>query len=319
MILPSLCSIRMYVAPSFEAEWLLQLIFTYWGSWWIGYVFAKKKLRIPPKILIIQPFNLTFSIPDCGLLCLLSCDQSWTLFCIYSGYVSESCFSRCQSWYTLHWLALNFRMYVELAIPEYLLIWILWLLSQWVCTMLCLHGGGSDIFQQRVSCIINHDLCVVTYCLFTSCSSLDKPQHATDFSQLCFEYGVSSLNHTYLHAECHCQLWIIVYLFNVGSVFDVPATVLTQLQHVTWPCKQDHVSLLTMLAMTIGQQFVIHLTITSLVGSLTCPVDSCQLHNHWLFSEWNKSIDMLTKSSEGRKPRARWRRQRSDNFSPTYI
>jgi len=117
----------------------------------------------------------------------------------------------------------------------------LWLLSQWVRTMLCLGGNECDIFQQRVSCIINHDLCVVvTYCLSTSCSSLDEPQRGTDFSQLCFEYGVSSLNHVYSHTECYCQLWIIVYIFNVGSVFDVSATVLTQLQHAMWPCKQDH-------------------------------------------------------------------------------
>jgi len=94
--------------------------------------------------------------------------------------------------------------------------------------MLCLHGNECDIFQQRVSCIINHDLCVVvTYCLFTSCSSLDKPQHGTDFSQLCFEYGVSSLNHVSLHAECYRQLWIIVYLFNVGSVLALSHVLLT--------------------------------------------------------------------------------------------
>jgi hypothetical protein len=37
----SLCSIRMYVVPSFEAEWLLQLIFIYQCSWWIWYVFCK--------------------------------------------------------------------------------------------------------------------------------------------------------------------------------------------------------------------------------------------------------------------------------------
>ena len=37
------------------------------------YVFWKKKLNIPPKILIIQPFNPTFSITDCELWRLLSC------------------------------------------------------------------------------------------------------------------------------------------------------------------------------------------------------------------------------------------------------
>ena len=45
----------------------------------------------------------------------------------------------------------------------------------------------------------------------------------------CFEYGVSSLNHVCFHAECYSQLWIIIYLFNVGSIFDVSATVMTQL------------------------------------------------------------------------------------------
>jgi len=150
--------------------------------------------NIQPHFLYTRLWVIVFTF-------LCSNDHSWTLFFIYSGCVSKSCFSHCQLWYKLHWLVLTFRMYVELIIPDYILIWTLWLLSQWVRTMLCLHSNECDIFQQRVSCIINHDLCVVvTYCLFASCSSLDKPQCGTDFSQLCFEYGVSSLNHTYLHS-----------------------------------------------------------------------------------------------------------------------
>jgi len=173
--------------------------------------------RIPPKILIIQPlFTLTFSIPDCGLLCLLSCVLIIRVehtFFIYSWYVSKVLF-------------FSLPIMVQIALTCFDLqkvcrtrnTWVytdldLWCLSQWVHTMLCLHGNECNIFQQRVSCIINQDLCVVvTYCLFTSCSGLDKPRHGTDFSQLCFEYGVSSLNSVYLHAECYRQLRIIVYL-----------------------------------------------------------------------------------------------------------
>jgi len=139
-------------------------------------------------------------------------------------------------------------------IPEYILIWILLLPLQWVCTMLCLHGNECDIFQQRVSCIIHHDLCVVTYCLFTCCSLLDKPQHGTDFSQICFEYGVSSLSHVYScadcyhwwthyhsrHIFCHYQ-WFMIFVWPLAALYDFDNIVGYVLSHWEFTqCHSDH-------------------------------------------------------------------------------
>ena len=132
--------------------------------------------------MIIQPFTLIFSKLDCRLLCLLSCVPMIRVehsFLFAAGTFPCLVFPMVKVALT----CFDFRMYVELIIHDYILIRICcFFRSGYVQCYACV--AMSDIFQQRVSCTINQlsYRVVVTYCLFTSCSSLDKPQHGTDFS-----------------------------------------------------------------------------------------------------------------------------------------
>ena len=58
----------------------------------------RKEVQNYPKILIIQLFNLTVSLTDCGLFHLLSGVSTIEVkqHFIYSRYISKSCFSHCQ-------------------------------------------------------------------------------------------------------------------------------------------------------------------------------------------------------------------------------
>ena len=141
---------------------------------------------------------------------------------IYSRYVFESCFSHYQSWYKLHWLILTFRMFVQLGIPEYILIWNFGFFV--VGTYNVMFAWKSvQHFQQRVSCVISSCMVykillwspyMLYYCYLLPCYILQWSREATTWNRFqynwhvepCFKYGgfLSTMDVHMLNVTASC-------------------------------------------------------------------------------------------------------------------
>ena len=126
-------------------------------------------------MLIIQPFNATFFITDCRLLCLLSCilvirvEQSFTAGMFPSLVLLIA--NHGNSCIDLFWPSECMYNY------EYLVIYLYGIVASFAVGMYNVMFAWKWVqhFQQRVSCIINHDLIVYSvqkFIMVTICAVL---------------------------------------------------------------------------------------------------------------------------------------------------
>ena len=237
----------------------------------------EKEIKYSPQDIdhsTIQPHFLYNRLWAIAFTFLCPDDQSWTIFLFTAGTFpslvflianqSTSCidsFWPSECTYNWEYLSIYWSGIVaSFAVGTYhvMLAW------EWVRHF----STESKLYHQLWSYRVDDMVYInslrspyVLYCCYLlPCYVLQRSREATTWNRFqsnwnvetCFEYGVFSLDHGCLHAECYRQLWIIVYLFNVRSFFDVSATVLTQLQLAMWLCKQDHAPLLTVISWNSG-------------------------------------------------------------------